>query len=320
MTTSKVTIGIPTYNRAAYLREAIHSALGQSYANLEIIVSDNASTDDTRVVLSTMSDKRISIVTHAENGGMVYNWNSCLSRATGEFFLLLSDDDILDPDAIVHLLSGFSSDSITLSYGQVTNIQESGDKTDTFLFKASKIESGRQFFANVIAGKTGAFPSATMFRVADGRALGGYPNIGTAADLGLHMQLAMQGSVAFNPASVALYRVHASAESFSRRAISSQLRLVDWISKTDTSLAIYRGQIIQYCNNMVYGWGRYHALNCQKSEVNYADYVLQKICPNSPRRLLLRFYTFSVIRWSINLARSIKRLIKACISTVVVFY
>ena len=310
MITSKVTIGIPTYNRAAYLREAIHSALGQTYTNLEIIVSDNASTDDTRVVLSTVSDKRISIVSHTENGGMVCNWNSCLSRATGEFFLLLSDDDILDPEAIVHLLAGFSTDATSFSYGQVLNMQESGATADTFLNPAPRVEPGQQFLTYVTKGKRAAFPSATMFRVADGRAVGGYPDIGTTADLGLLLLLALKGSVAFNPVPIARYRVHAGAESFSHRAILSQASLVDWISSVDHALGGQRARIVRYSAWMVYVWGRYHALNGQQNEVSYADSLLQKIWPNSPRRLLLRFHTFSFIRWSINLARAIKRFLK----------
>jgi glycosyltransferase involved in cell wall biosynthesis len=306
MTPAKVTIGIPTYNRVAFLREALTSALTQSYTNLEIIVSVNASTDDTGVFLSGQRDGRLVILSHTENRGMVANWNACLHRATGEYFLLLSDDDILEPNAIAKLLDGFASSTIRLSYGPVRNIHESGAIVDTFLLKAPQMESGRQFFANIISGKTGAFPSATMFRAADGRAHGGYPNIGTAADLGLHIQLAMKGSVSFTPIPVARYRVHAGAESFSRSVISSQASLVDWISRADHSLAHHRDQIIRYCSMMIYGWGRYHALRGNKSESRYAISMLRKIRPGSLHWLAICFFELQSVRWLIAQGKKIK--------------
>ena len=58
----KVSIGIPTYNRSSYLKTAIDSALCQTYNNLEIIVSNNGSNDDTIEVLSNYTDERLTVV------------------------------------------------------------------------------------------------------------------------------------------------------------------------------------------------------------------------------------------------------------------
>ena len=92
-----VSIIIPTYNRAALLKEAIDSALAQTYRNLEVVVADNASTDDTQAVCTGYAnDPRVRYFKNSANIGMVGNWRKALlEHATGEWFLLLSDDDLL---------------------------------------------------------------------------------------------------------------------------------------------------------------------------------------------------------------------------------
>ena len=92
-----VSICIPTYNRADYLVQTIESALAQNYDNLEIIVSDNHSTDNTQEVIKQFKiDKRFTYYYNERNVGMVNNWRLTLdSRVNGEWFLILSDDDYL---------------------------------------------------------------------------------------------------------------------------------------------------------------------------------------------------------------------------------
>jgi len=96
-----VTIAIPTYNRAgAYLKEAIQSAINQTYPNLEIIISDNCSSDDTGLIAESFNDPRILYYRHDENIGANNNFNFCLKKAAGVFFLLLHDDDLIDDDFV----------------------------------------------------------------------------------------------------------------------------------------------------------------------------------------------------------------------------
>lgn len=96
-----ITIGIPTYNRAdGYLREALESAIRQTYQNIEILVSDNCSSDHTETLVNSYQDPRIVYVKHPQNIGAIRNYNFCLEQAKGEFFLLLHDDDLIDKDFI----------------------------------------------------------------------------------------------------------------------------------------------------------------------------------------------------------------------------
>lgn len=96
-----VTIGISTYNRAdGYLQAALRSALSQSYPNLEIVISDNGSTDHTEDFIKGFNDPRIRYFKQEENIGANGNFNFCLEQAKGAYFLLLHDDDILDYDMV----------------------------------------------------------------------------------------------------------------------------------------------------------------------------------------------------------------------------
>jgi glycosyltransferase involved in cell wall biosynthesis len=96
-----VSIGIPTYNRAdGYLRYALKSALDQNYEPIEIIVSDNCSTDDTESMIKSYKDSRIRYFRQAKNISANDNFNFCLNKADGEYFLLLHDDDMIDADLV----------------------------------------------------------------------------------------------------------------------------------------------------------------------------------------------------------------------------
>jgi glycosyltransferase involved in cell wall biosynthesis len=93
-----VTIGLPTYNRAPSLPRAISSALAQTYRNLELMISDNASTDETQRLCREASeqDARVRYFRQPVNIGPTANFNAVLSAARGEFFMWLADDDWLD--------------------------------------------------------------------------------------------------------------------------------------------------------------------------------------------------------------------------------
>ncbi|WNM60289.1 glycosyltransferase family 2 protein [Candidatus Nitrospira neomarina] len=96
-----VTIAIPTYNRAdTYLKHTLHSAINQSYKNLEIIVSDNCSADHTEQVVNEFNDSRIRYEKHSQNIGHFNNFKYCIEQARGDYFLLLQDDDLIDEDFV----------------------------------------------------------------------------------------------------------------------------------------------------------------------------------------------------------------------------
>jgi glycosyltransferase involved in cell wall biosynthesis len=94
-----VTIGIPSYNREALLKRAIDSAIKQDYRNVEIIVSDNASTDGTENLCRyyASQDGRFKYIRQSKNLGPTANFVEVLKNASGQFFMWLGDDDWIDP-------------------------------------------------------------------------------------------------------------------------------------------------------------------------------------------------------------------------------
>lgn len=99
-----VSILIPTYNRAWHIEQTIRSALAQSYAPLEVVVVDDAGTDDTALVVQGIEDSRLIYRRQPQNVGMVANWGACLEQAQGEFVAFLSDDDLLCPEFVANRL------------------------------------------------------------------------------------------------------------------------------------------------------------------------------------------------------------------------
>lgn len=88
-------IAIPTYNRAGFLQATIAIILEQTYKNYEIIIVDNASTDNTREVVKTFVDKRIKYTRNKENIGFPKNARKAMLLAKGEYILTMGDDDFI---------------------------------------------------------------------------------------------------------------------------------------------------------------------------------------------------------------------------------
>ncbi len=105
----QITTVIPTYRRPQMLRRAIRSVLRQTYPNLRIAVFDNASGDETGAVVAELmrEDARITYHCHAENIGMVNNFNYAFEQVETPYFSLLSDDDLLLPEFYETALAGF---------------------------------------------------------------------------------------------------------------------------------------------------------------------------------------------------------------------
>jgi len=107
-----VSICIPTYNRERIIAHTIESVIKQSYQNIEIVISDNCSTDKTFEIIKnySMKDKRIKPLQMKENMGPVANWKNCNDNANGEFIKFLWSDDYIDNDFIEKTMNLFKED------------------------------------------------------------------------------------------------------------------------------------------------------------------------------------------------------------------
>lgn len=99
-TNPRVSVCMPVFNGATFLREAVTSVLAQTYRDFELCVFDNASTDSTWEILESFRDPRIRSVRNPENIGAERNWNLALEAANGTYLKMLHHDDLLEPTCL----------------------------------------------------------------------------------------------------------------------------------------------------------------------------------------------------------------------------
>lgn len=236
-----VSIAIPTYNRLGLLKPALDSVLAQTYENMEIIISDNNSEDGTIDYLKSLHDPRVKVFFSQENRGMAGNWQKCLINATGKYFLLLSDDDILmSSDAITKLVSAFEGDNekkigmvfcdvITgdkLEEKKLREFQKHYSSTEIDLYIYSEPINFITFF---LLGKIKIFPSATLLRREDVLDLGGYVQEGLKLSVDFfiwyNLLLKYKNTVRV-PQTLVFYRIH---NNLTGASCDSWLSDFDWL-------------------------------------------------------------------------------------------
>lgn len=137
----KITIGLPVYNGAKFIHNAIRSLLEQSYTNFELIISDNASTDQTESICQNFVrvDKRIKYIRQETNRGIVWNFNYVLLQADTEYFMWAAADDVWHPEFIQRNL-GFleKNHGFIGSTSEVELFYEAWEEKDFEKFKNTK--------------------------------------------------------------------------------------------------------------------------------------------------------------------------------------
>lgn len=127
--TGKVSVGIPVYNMAPYIGEAIKSVLEQTYQDFEILILDDGSTDSIAEVVAKYDDQRIRFFRFDENRGPHVATNQLAARAEGEFFVPLSADDTLDCTFLWKCLAEFEASPFTEFVASQTDfIDEKGNE------------------------------------------------------------------------------------------------------------------------------------------------------------------------------------------------
>lgn len=106
---ARVTVAIPTYDRPAFLKQAIQSVLRQTYQDFDVIVSDDGSNPETAEVVRSAGDPRFRYRRTAGKLGVPKNFNECVRIAQGEFFALLPDDDLYAPEYLERMVQALES-------------------------------------------------------------------------------------------------------------------------------------------------------------------------------------------------------------------
>jgi len=130
MSTSKkplVSVGVPVYNGELFIKESLESIRNQTYPNLEIIISDDQSTDASFALLKNIAkkDTRITLSQQIKRIGAINNFNYVLQKAQGEYFFWTAQDDIHDKKFIEKLLETLLKDrSIALAMSDYRNLHQ----------------------------------------------------------------------------------------------------------------------------------------------------------------------------------------------------
>jgi glycosyltransferase involved in cell wall biosynthesis len=140
MTEPLVTIGIPTFNRPGKLMRTLNSICSQTYRNVEIVVSDNASPDPAvREIVSEFArkDVRVSYHRHPENLGATSNFSSLLPKARGEFFMWAADDDRWEPFFVERCVKKLRADPALAVCQMEAQYEVDGKTLFPFFFEGS---------------------------------------------------------------------------------------------------------------------------------------------------------------------------------------
>ena len=117
----KISVLINNYNYGRYLRACIDSVLAQDYAELEIVVVDDGSTDDSRDIISSYGSQIVPVL--KENGGQASSFNAGFAAAIGEIIFLLDSDDAFLPGKLRQIAQLYDRDSLDWCFDRVTTIE-----------------------------------------------------------------------------------------------------------------------------------------------------------------------------------------------------
>jgi glycosyltransferase involved in cell wall biosynthesis len=169
--TTLVSILIPVFNRGWTISDTINSALAQTYRNIEIIIVDNASTDESwRVIQSFLrKDSRIKAFRNRTNLGPVRNWLRCVEEASGQYGKILWSDDLIAPEFVEKSLPLFN-DEVGFVYSGV-NVFAGDDPLEgklIYLLRKTGIYPTSLYVEKAIFDKgMPASPGCAIFRLAD---------------------------------------------------------------------------------------------------------------------------------------------------------
>jgi glycosyltransferase involved in cell wall biosynthesis len=224
----KVSLCIPAYQAEDYLQATIDSVLAQNYADMEIVVVDNNSSDGTRAILESIDDDRVRVVRNPATLSMADNFNLAVQLCQGTFVKLLCADDTLEPGCLAAQAAVLEDNpDVALVASQTDFIDDDG----VLLLRARGLRGivGRQSAQRVVrqvvrSGRNpiGA-PVAAMFRRADFDRCGGFDgDLLFVMDMDLWVRLLRNGDFVGVPRALASFRVRTDS-STALTAASSQL-------------------------------------------------------------------------------------------------
>jgi glycosyltransferase involved in cell wall biosynthesis len=201
-----VTAVLVCWNHERFLREAVLSALRQTYSNIQMIVIDNGSTDQSRDRLAALKAEHEFTLVCQENVGLVRALNQALAMARGKYFAGLATDDVWLLDKTAKQVAFLEANpDVALVSGQIGCIDAEGSPLDL----AVVVRPGDVSFSDLMSYGCFVYGPTTMCRVETLRAVGGYDESLRIEDYSIALKLAHQGRrIVALPDVLTLYRRH----------------------------------------------------------------------------------------------------------------
>jgi len=201
----KITVLMPVYNGANYIREAIDSILSQTFSDFEFLIINDGSTDQSESIIRSCRDDRIRLVHSEENRGLIFTLNSGLAMAKGEYIARMDQDDISMPDRLQKQFNFLEENSnIALVGGWAEIIDTHGEKIGTY-----KMPVGYDEIKFELLFRNPLIHGTIFFRKNIVAELGGYnENNEHAEDYGLYSTMIKDYQIVNLPEFLMKYRIH----------------------------------------------------------------------------------------------------------------
>lgn len=226
-TSGKVTVGIPCFNMAHFISDALNSILNQTYQDLEILILDDASTDNLTEVLKAFKDPRIKLFKFDENRGTVAAINQMAARAEGLFYVSLAADDKIEPTFIERCLKEFHNDPwLEFVASQTDFINEKGEPfAEDHPFKSipkavnkpQNLWLQHMYYSNVYFG-------VGMYRTKTLKEVGGWGNHGVITDYEMYLKLLHRENIKIIEESLTHTRIHGENKSLLKPEEAKKLK------------------------------------------------------------------------------------------------
>ena len=143
-----VSFCVPTYRRAAFISQTLASALAQTVDNIEVVVVDDCSPDNTAEVVKGFSDRRMRYIRNVENLGVPENLNRAMSLADGAYLVLLEDHDLLEPNYLEETLKIMDCyPSVGFVATGIITVDERGNPRERYVEDLPEFMAGRKLTA-----------------------------------------------------------------------------------------------------------------------------------------------------------------------------
>jgi len=215
----RVSVVVPAYNYGRFLQQTVDSLLDQTFEDLEVIVIDDASTDNTPEVMQRYAEHpRVRSIRRPQNKGHIAAHNEGIELARGEFIALMAADDFcLARDAVERQVAIFDAHpEVGMVYSAATLVDTQGHAFSVQRpFTADYISPGMDEFRRLLLGNY-VTNSGTLVRKSAHDQLGGYdPRLPHAGDWELWLRIAAYFSIAYIAESLFAYRIHSTNMSHS---------------------------------------------------------------------------------------------------------